>query len=75
MGSNVLDTLLVPGIGAAISPLPVPSEVISVDIAVQALVTVLVLAFLYVSPRGIKAPEAILLLAIYLAYISVRLIN
>ena len=75
MGSNVLDTLLVPGIGAAISPLPVPPEVISVDIAVQALVTVLVLAFLYVSPRGIKAPEAILLLAIYLAYISVRLIN
>ena len=73
MGSNVLDTLLVPGIGAALSPLPVPPEVITVDIAVQALVTVLVLAFLYVSPRGIKMPEALLLLAIYIGYISVRL--
>ena len=59
MGSNVLDTLLVPGIGAAIYPLAVPSEVISVDIAVLAVVTVLVLTFLYVSPRGIKKPEAL----------------
>jgi cation:H+ antiporter len=73
MGSNVLDTLLVPGIGAALSPLAVPPEVITIDIAVQALVTVLVLGFLYASPRGIKTPEALLLLAIYLAYIGVRL--
>jgi cation:H+ antiporter len=71
MGSNVLDTLLVPGIGAALSPLAVPPEVITIDIAV--LVTVLVLGFLYASPRGIKTPEALLLLAIYLAYIGVRL--
>ena len=73
MGSNVLDTLLVPGIGAALSPLAVPPEVITVDIAVLALVSVLVLAFLYASPRGIKMPEALLLLAIYLAYVGVRL--
>ena len=73
MGSNVLDTLLVPGIGAAIYPLAVPSEVISVDIAVLAVVTVLVLTFLYVSPRGIKKPEALVLLTIYLVYISIRL--
>ena len=73
MGSNVLDTLLVPGIGAAIYPLAVPPEVISVDIAVLALVTVLVLTFLYASPRGIKIPEAFLLLTIYLVYIGIRL--
>lgn len=73
MGSNVLDTLLVPGIGAAVSPLLVPAAVLSVDIPVQALVTVLVLVFIYASPRGIKAPEALILLAIYLAYIGVRL--
>lgn len=73
MGSNVLDTLLVPGIGAAIYPLTVPPEVISVDIAVLALVTVLVLTFLYISPRGIKMPEALLLLTIYLVYIGIRL--
>jgi cation:H+ antiporter len=73
MGSNVLDTLLVPGIGAAVSPLAVQAEVISVDIPVQALVTVLVLLFLYASPRGIKKPEALVLLAIYLGYIGFRL--
>jgi cation:H+ antiporter len=73
LGSNVLDTLLVPGIGAAVSPLLVPPEVIAVDIPVQAVITVLVLAFLYASPRGIKMPEALLLLTIYLAYIGVRL--
>ena len=73
MGSNVLDTLLVPGVGAAIYPLAVPPEVISIDIAVLALVTVLVLCFLYISPRGIKTPEALLLLAIYLGYIGIRL--
>jgi len=75
LGSNVLDTLLVPGIGAAISPLPVPPEVITIDITVQAVVTILVLAFLYASPRGIRVPEALLLLAIYLAYIGIRLAN
>ena len=73
LGSNVLDTLLVPGIGAVISPLVVPPEVIAVDIAVLAVITVLVLLFLYVSPRGIKMPEALVLLAIYLAYVGVRL--
>jgi hypothetical protein len=40
-----------------------------------ALVTVLVLVFLYVSPRGIKAPEASILLIIYLVYVGVRLAN
>ena len=73
MGSNVLDTLLVPGVGAAIYPLAVPPEVIAVDLAVLALVTVLVLSFLYISPRGIKMPEALLLLTIYLAYVGIRL--
>jgi cation:H+ antiporter len=75
LGSNVLDTLLVPGIGAALSPLPVPPEVITVDFALLALITVLVLAFVYASPRGIKVPEALLLLAIYIAYVGVRLTN
>ena len=73
MGSNVLDTLLVPGIGAAIYPLAIMPEVISVDLAILAVVTILVLTFLYVSPRGIKMPEALLLLTIYLVYIGIRL--
>jgi cation:H+ antiporter len=75
MGSNVLDTLLVPGIGAAISPLLVPAEILTLDIPILGLVTALALGFLYASPRGIKLPEALLLLAIYLAYVGIRVAN
>ena len=75
MGSNVLDTLLVTGIGAAIAPLLVPPEVLSLDIPMLALVTTLALVFLYASPRGIKAPEALLLLGIYLSYVGIRLLS
>ena len=39
MGSNVLDTLLVPGIGAAMSPVLVPAGVLSFDIPVLAVLT------------------------------------
>ncbi|QFU76325.1 sodium:calcium antiporter [Halioglobus maricola] len=73
LGSNVLDTLLVPGIGAAIAPLIVPPEVLFIDIPMLALVTTLALGFLYASPRGIKMPEALLLLSIYLLYVGIRL--
>jgi cation:H+ antiporter len=74
MGSNVLDTLLVPGIGAAISPLVIPVTVLWLDLPVLALVTVLVLGFLYVSPRGVKKTEASILLAIYAGYAYMRLL-
>jgi len=73
MGSNVLDTLLVPGIGAALSPLVVPVTVLWLDLPVLALVTTLALGFLYVSPRGVKKIEAGILLAIYLAYAFFRI--
>jgi len=73
MGSNVLDGMLVPGVGAAISPLIVPNSVLFVDLPVLTAVTLLVLLFLYISPRGIKAPEAALLLGIYVSYIIFRL--
>ena len=73
LGSNVLDTLLVPGVGAALAPLMVPAGVLVLDLPVQALVTLLVLGFLYVSPRGVKAPEASILLMIYACYFWLRL--
>lgn len=73
MGSNVLDTLLVPGIGAAMSPLVVPVTVLWLDLPVLALVTTLALVFLYVSPRGVKKVEASILLAIYLSYAFFRI--
>ena len=74
LGSNVLDSLLVPGLGAAISPLLVPATVLWLDLPVLALVTFLVLIFLYLSPRGVQKIEAALLLVIYIAYALTRII-
>lgn len=74
LGSNVLDTLLVPGVGAIISPLVIPATIFWVDLPVLALLTVLTLGFLYVSPRGVKKTEAGILLAIYIGYVFVRMV-
>lgn len=73
VGSNVLDTLLVPGIAAVISPLVVPAAILMVDLPVLFLTTLLVLLFLYVSRRGVRGPEAAILLVVYFAYAAVRL--
>jgi cation:H+ antiporter len=74
LGSNVLDSLLVPGLGAAISPLAIPASVLWLDLPVLAVVTLLVLGFLYLSPRGIQKIEASLLLVIYTSYALTRVI-
>jgi cation:H+ antiporter len=74
-GSNVLDTLLVPGVAAVISPLLVPAAVLMVDLPVLLVTTVLVLYFLYVTRRGVHKPEAIILLIIYFSYVAVRLVG
>lgn len=73
VGSNVLDTLLVPGAAAVISPLVVPAAVLQVDLPVLFVVTCLVLTFLYLTGRGVKTPEASILLAIYVGYVVIRL--
>ena len=75
IGSNVLDTLLVQGIAAVISPLVVPSAILLVDLPVLLVVTVLVLIFLYISPRGVRGPEAAVLLMLYIGYAAVRLVG
>jgi cation:H+ antiporter len=75
VGSNVLDTLLVPGVAAVISPLLVPAAVLMVDLPVLLVTTVLVLYFLYVTRRGVHKPEAIILLIIYFSYVAVRLVG
>ena len=74
LGSNVLDSLLVPGLGAALSPLVVPATVLWLDLPVLALVTFLVLSFLYLSPRGVQKIEAALLLVIYITYALTRIV-
>lgn len=73
MGSNVLDTLLVPGLAAMISPLVVPRGVLLIDLPVLLLITATVIYCLYVSRRGIHKAEAMILLGIYLTYVLVRL--
>ena len=73
IGSNVLDTLLVPGIAAVISPLLVPAAILWIDLPVLIVVSLLVLGFLYLSKRGIRSIEAAILLTIYIAYAAVRL--
>jgi len=73
VGSNVLDTLLVPGVAAVISPLIVPPAILYIDLPVLLVATILVLIFLYVSRRGIRGPEASVLLVLYIGYAMVRL--
>ena len=73
VGSNVLDTLLVPGLAAVISPLVVPISVLYIDLPVLFAITGIVLFCLYVSRRGIHALEATILLTIYLVYAVLRL--
>lgn len=75
VGSNVLDTLLVPGIAAVISPIVVPAAILWVDLPVLLVSTLLVLLFLYVSRRGLRGPEAAVLLLIYIGYAAVRLVG
>jgi cation:H+ antiporter len=75
VGSNVLDTLLVPGIAAVISPIVVPAAILWVDLPVLLVTTLLVLLFLYVSRRGVRGPEAAVLLLIYIGYAAVRLVG
>lgn len=73
VGSNVLDTLLVPGVAAVISPLVVPAAILYVDLPILLVATILVLIFLYVTGRGVRSPEASVLLVLYIGYVLVRL--
>jgi len=75
VGSNVLDTLLVPGIAAVISPLIVAPAILLVDLPVLLVSTLLVLLFLYVTRRGVRGPEATILLLVYISYVAVRLVG
>jgi len=73
VGSNVLDTVLVPGVAAVLAPLVVPGSVLRIDLPFLAVMTLIVLVSLYASRRGLRAPEAALLLSLYFAYAALRL--
>ena len=73
IGSNILDTLLVPGVAAVIAPLIIPASVLMIDLPVLLVVTSLVLVFLYVTGRGVRVLEASVMLAINIGYVFLRL--
>jgi len=72
MGSNILDTLLVPGLAALIGPLAVHPTTLWVDLPVLLGITLLALFYLSSSPRGLKKWHAGTLLATYGLYVLVR---
>jgi len=72
MGSNILDTLLVPGLAAMITPLAVASDTLWIDLPVLLAFTLLVLFFLRFHPLGLRRKEAIFLMVGYGLYVVIR---
>lgn len=72
MGSNILDTLLAPGLAALISPILVETATLWVDLPVLLGVTLMVLAFLWLFPKGLRRWNGAIILAVYLTYVFGR---
>ena len=73
IGSNILDTLLVPGLGAVITPLVVEGDSIWYDLPVLLFVTVIALHGLAGSRRGLRRHHAVILILTYGVFIAFRL--
>ncbi|MCA8879957.1 MAG: calcium/sodium antiporter [Rhodobacteraceae bacterium] len=67
LGSNVFNILGILGITALVHPLPVPQQVLQVDIWVMALSSALLL-LTAATGQGVSRREGIALLALYIAY-------
>lgn len=70
IGSNILDTLLVPGLGALIAPLIVDKAILWLDLPALMIVTLLALYALYtpsknISRKGIRKHHAVILILLY----------
>lgn len=72
MGSNILDTLLAPGVAALISPIIVESETLWVDLPVLLLVTLMILFLLWRHPGGLGRRHGAIILAVYGTYVFSR---
>ncbi len=68
MGSNILDTLLAPGLAALISPIVVEQATLWADLPMLLLVTTLALGFLWLCPKGLKRWHGLIILAVYATY-------
>lgn len=71
VGSNVFDSLVVPGVGAMVAPLLVAEDVRWFDLPVLFAVTALALMFL-ARKRGLQRGEGAVLVAAYAIYALVR---
>lgn len=72
IGSNITNPMLAVGLGAMISSYQVPRPIIVYDVPLKIMTSILVLFFLWRNMMLTKR-EAISLIAVYLAYILVRL--
>jgi len=74
IGSNILDTLLPVGIAAAISSVAFEQEFLHFDLPFILLLTSVVLAFFY-TRRGVKRPQALVILALYFSFVTVKIMQ
>ena len=77
IGSNILDTLLVPGLGALIAPLIVAKSILWFDLPALMIVTLLALYALYtptkdISRKGMRKHHAIILILLYGLFVMFR---
>lgn len=72
VGSNILDTLLIPGLAAIIIPLQVGKATLWFDLPVLFALTLLVLAFMFFSRRGLQRREAVVLVVFYAIFVLAR---
>jgi len=74
IGSNILDTLLPVGIAAAISSVAFEQQFLHFDLPFILLLTFVVLAFFY-ARRGVKRPQGLVILALYFAFVAVKIMQ
>ena len=72
LGSNILDTLLVPGIGAVLHPLYAEKDIIWFDMPALLFVTLFALYALVFSKKGMRKQQAVFLILAYGVYIGIR---
>lgn len=72
IGSTTLDTLVPIGIAAIISPLRFDRGLLLFDLPYIFIMTVIMLVF-FVRKKGLKKPEAAVILGLYLVYVSIKL--
>lgn len=72
IGSNILDTLLVPGIGAVIAPLVADRDFMWLDLPVLLFVTAFAIYGLASTRRGLQRGHAVILILTYIGFIAFR---